>query len=214
MLVSIALSKAHADFKQILLFAITTPTYVLLLCSRVTGDDLSFYDKTFSKLIFVFVIVEYFADGQQWNFHAAKEEYKKTAKVPKDYNYTREQLDRGFNTSGLWAWSRHPNFAAEQAVWVALYQWGCSQSDVLFNWTGLAAMSYLILFQASTWLTEMLSAQKYADYKVYRQRVGRFLPKVATQSMDADAVDNKSKGQEAQGNQKKNAKAVGSTRRR
>lgn len=28
-----------------------------------------------------------------------------------------EDVDRGFVTRGLWAWSRHPNFACEQTTW-------------------------------------------------------------------------------------------------
>ncbi|KAJ4304837.1 hypothetical protein N0V90_000365 [Kalmusia sp. IMI 367209] len=199
--------------QNILLFAITTPTYILLLCSRITGNELTTWDSVFSKLIFLLVLVEFFADQQQWTFHEAKGEYKKTAKVPKDYNYTREQLDRGFNTSGLWAWSRHPNFAAEQGVWVALYQWSCFETDTFVNWSFGAALSYLILFQASTWLTELLSAKKYPDYKIYQQRVGRFLPKGATQSMETPKVDAKADDKK-QESQKKSTKSTGSTKRR
>lgn len=183
---------------QILLFAITTPTYVLLLNSRITGDHLTFCDSLFSKLIFMFVLVEFFADQQQWNFHAAKDEYKKTAKVPKNYGYTREQLDRGFNTSGLWAWSRHPNFAAEQGVWVALYQWCCCESETYVNWCFSAALSYLILFQASTWLTELITAKKYTDYKLYQTRVGKFLPKASTRSMEQPKSEVAANGQKKQ----------------
>ncbi|CAI6333186.1 unnamed protein product [Periconia digitata] len=170
--------------QNILLFLVTAPTYVLLLCSRVSGNSLSTNDSVFSKLIFLAIIVEFYADQQQWNFHQAKEFYKRTAKVPKNFSYTREQLDRGFNTSGLWSYSRHPNFAAEQGVWVLLYQWCCLESFTWMNWCFSAAFSYLILFQASTWLTEKLSAQKYPEYKVYQKKVGKFLPKANTQSMD------------------------------
>ena len=52
------------------------------------------------------------------------------------------------------------------------------------NWTFGAAFGYLILFQASTWFTELLSARKYPDYKVYQKRVGKFLPKWSTEGMD------------------------------
>jgi steroid 5-alpha reductase family enzyme len=186
---------------------------VLLLCSRITGNELTFYDSMFSKLIFVIVLIEFFADQQQWNFHGAKDAYKQTAKVPKEYNFTREQLDRGFNTSGLWAWSRHPNFAAEQGVWLALYQWSCSESETYVNWCFAAALSYLILFQASTWLTELISAKKYPDYKLYQQRVGRFLPKVATGSMDTPAVNGNAVDQK-QKEAPKAVKATGTTKRR
>jgi steroid 5-alpha reductase family enzyme len=180
----------------VLLFIITAPTYILLLCSIITGDGLSSYDHFFSKSIFLLVLVEFFADQQQWEFHGAKEQYRRTAKVPKDHKYTREQLDRGFNTNGLWAWSRHPNFAAEQAVWMCLYQWCCCESGTFMNWCFVGALSYLFLFQASTWLTELLSAGKYAEYKVYQQRVGKFLPKRVTRSMDATKISMDTKGDE------------------
>ena len=130
------------------------------------------------------VVIEFLADQQQWNYHKAKGAYSKTAKVPSEHKFTRAQLDRGFNTAGLFGWSRHPNFAAEQAFWVGLYQWGCMESESYLNWTGAGAFGYLILFQASTWLTELLSAGKYPEYKVYQQRVGKFLPKVGTKSME------------------------------
>ena len=159
------------------------------------------------------VLVEFFADQQQWNYHGAKEEYKKTAKVPKNYKYTREQLDRGFNTSGLWSWSRHPNFAAEQGVWVALYQWACWESQTYVNWCFVPAFAYLILFQASTWLTELLSARKYPDYRVYQKRVGKFLPKLGTTSMETLKSDATANGQKKQ-DLSNDVKATGSTRRR
>ncbi|KAF2850144.1 DUF1295-domain-containing protein [Plenodomus tracheiphilus IPT5] len=169
--------------QNILLWLITTPTYILLLSSRIQGNELTTYDTFFGRAMLVVVVLEFFADQQQWNYHAAKSAYGKTAKVPADYKYTREQLDRGFNTSGLWAWSRHPNFAAEQTFWVFLYQWCCLESETFINWTGAGAFGYLILFQASTWLTELISAGKYPEYKVYQNRVGKFLPSLFTTNM-------------------------------
>ncbi|KAH7082300.1 hypothetical protein FB567DRAFT_551269 [Paraphoma chrysanthemicola] len=171
--------------QNLLLWLITTPTYILLLSSRVAGNELSSWDSFFGRTMLFLVVVEFFADQQQWNYHKAKTAYSKTAKVPSDKKYTREQLDRGFNTSGLWAWSRHPNFAAEQSFWVCLYQWCCMESWTYLNWAGVGAFGYLILFQASTWLTELLSSGKYPEYKVYQQRVGKFLPKANTKGMEA-----------------------------
>lgn len=109
-------------------------------------------------------------------YQEAKKEYQKTAKVPQ--NFDQEDLDRGFNTIGIWAYSRHPNFAAEQSVWVVLYAWSCWITQTYYNWTGIGAVAHLILFQASTWFTELLSARKYPEYKEYQQRVGKFLPKL------------------------------------
>jgi len=51
----------------------------------------------------------------------------------------------------------------------------------------VGAASYLILFQASTWFTELVSAGKYPDYKVYQKRVGKFLPKLGAVPMEWDS---------------------------
>jgi hypothetical protein len=45
-------------------------------------------------------------------------------------------------------------------------------------------MGYLILFQASTWFTELITSEKYPQYALYQQRVGKFLPKTKTVSME------------------------------
>ncbi|RAL58299.1 hypothetical protein DID88_006411 [Monilinia fructigena] len=119
----------------------------MLLTARY-GAPWTTADLVFSRGLVTLVVLEYFADGQQWNYQTAKQQYLKTAKVQGGFG--QEALDRGFVTSGLWSLSRHPNFAAEQTIWVLLYMWGCWTSRVVFNWTFAGAMSYLILFQAST----------------------------------------------------------------
>lgn len=58
------------------------------------------------------------------------------------------------------------------------------ESQTYLNYTFVGAFSYLMLFQGSTWLTELLSAGKYPEYKVYQSRVGKFLPKANTKSME------------------------------
>ena len=81
---------------------------------------------------------------------------------------------------GLWSLSRHPNFAAEQSVWITLYAWSCYVTKTYYNWTGIGAVAYMILFQASTWFTELVSARKYPEYKEYQKRVGKFVPNLTS----------------------------------
>jgi len=126
-------------------------------------------------------MVTFVADQQQWNYQEAKKSYQKTAKLPPPYQQA--DLDRGFLTTGLWAYSRHPNFAAEQTIWVILYQWTCFLTGSLYNWTAIGAVSYLILFQASTRFTEQVSAGKYPDYKIYQKRVAKFVPRLGAVPM-------------------------------
>jgi steroid 5-alpha reductase family enzyme len=94
--------------------------------------------------------------------------------------------------TGLWSWSRHPNFAAEQAIWVTLYQWSCVVTGSLYNWTIIGAVAYLGLFQASTWFTELTTSRKYPEYREYQQRVGMFLPKLYSE-LPGDFSERKAK---------------------
>lgn len=163
-----------------------------MLASRLSGQEMQTVDIIIARVLMAGVLLEFFADQQQWDFHKAKSQYQKTAKVP--LKNSRSELDRGFCSSGLWALSRHPNFLAEQSVWVILYQWSCWETGSLYSWAGVGAMSYLILFQSSTWLTERITAGKYPEYKEYQKRVGKFLPKLSGESWD-DYVEAQEKKQ-------------------
>jgi steroid 5-alpha reductase family enzyme len=121
-------------------------------------------EYVFARFLIVLIAVEWFADGQQWNFHAAKAAYQRTAKPQP--GYSRAQLDRG------------PNFAAEQTIWVTLYVWAAYTTGSWFNWTIAGPISYLGVFAGSIPLTEYISAGKYPDYKLYQQRVGRCIPSI------------------------------------
>lgn len=110
------------------------------------------------------------------DFQTAKKEYQKTAKVPRGSGYAQEDLNRGFITSGLWAYCRHPNFTAEQTIWFVLYQWSCYAGNVPYSWAGSGPLFLVMLFQGSTWLTELITAGKYPEYKAYQKQVGVLLP--------------------------------------
>ncbi|KAL8932500.1 MAG: hypothetical protein Q9211_006277 [Gyalolechia sp. 1 TL-2023] len=170
---------------QVLLFTVTTPTYLLLLTSPIVTPDMT--DMIFSQFMLVSVFLAFTADQQQWgiltvpaliptNFQNAKKSYQSTAKVPPGSRFSARDLDRGFLTKGLWSLSRHPNFLAEQSVWITLYLWSCWTTHTYYNWSGVGAVAYMALFQASTWFTELITAKKYPDYKIYQQRVGKFVP--------------------------------------
>lgn len=179
--------------KKLLLFSLVMPSYLLLLASSITGDTIHLLDIGISQGLVVFVSLAAMADQQQWSkyfalkilfcisikhattdYQSAKIVFKKSSTVSADHS--KEDLDRGFLTQGLWAYSRHPNFAAEQLGWLTLYVWSCVTTQTYFNWTGIGILLYHFLFQASTWLTELISRRKYPDYVEYQRKVGKFLP--------------------------------------
>ena len=116
----------------------------------------------------------FFSNPTFSDYQNVKHKYRESAKLPTGYHQI--DLDRGFNVSGMFSWSRHPNFAAEQSFWVALYVWASFVTRTYFNWTMIGPILYLCLFQASTWFTELISAKKYPEYAEYQRRVGMFLP--------------------------------------
>ncbi len=160
-------------FQSILLFLIAAPAYTLLLTGTIE-PELTTGDLTFTAVELGLVVFEWFADQQQWNYQTAKTAYRASAKVPQ--GFTQAALDRGFVADGLWAYSRHPNFAAEQSIWIVLYQWSCFSSNALYSWAGVGAGVLVMLFQGSTWLTEWITREKYPDYKEYQREVGMFVP--------------------------------------
>ncbi|OTB08359.1 hypothetical protein M426DRAFT_316983 [Hypoxylon sp. CI-4A] len=161
--------------QSILLFLLAAPTYIILLASnfeqQVTAADLAF-----ASIQLGLVLSEWFSDQQQWDYQNAKKEYQKTAKVPRECGFSQEELDRGFITSGLWAYCRHPNFAAEQTIWLMLYQWSCYASKTVYSWAGVGSLFLVMLFQGSTWLTELISSGKYPEYELYKKQVGAHMP--------------------------------------
>ena len=167
--------------QSVLLFSVTTPTYILLLLNRFAAStsqasSLDTTDIIFAGLIINLVALTFLADEQQWEYQTAKHKYKDTAKMPTESKFSQAEFERGFLIRGLFAWSRHPNFAFEQSVWVTLYVWGAVKSQSPINWTIIGPMLYLSLFQPSTFLTESISSSKYPEYKEYQKLVGMFLP--------------------------------------
>lgn len=180
---------------QILLLSVATPAYLLLLAANKTQGTSEFSDIIFPAALVSALFLGYWADLQQWSkfyvqkieshhlsnytlldFYTAKQVYRESPEHKVLPGYHQEDLDRGFNCTGLWSLSRHPNFLAEQSFWVLFYAYGASITRNYSNWTIVGAASYLFLFQASTWLTELISASKYPEYKEYQNRVGKFLP--------------------------------------
>ncbi|KAI2626568.1 DUF1295-domain-containing protein [Hypoxylon sp. NC1633] len=161
--------------QSILLFLLAAPTYIIMLTSKFE-QEITIADLGFAAVELGLVASEWFSDQQQWDYQTAKKQYQKTAKVPRDCAFAQEDLDRGFITSGLWAYCRHPNFAAEQTIWLMLYQWSCYASKTLYSWAGLGPLFLIMLFQGSTWLTELITSGKYPEYEQYRKQIGAHIP--------------------------------------
>eukprot|EP00298_Acanthocystis_sp_HF-20_P018000 c21876_g1_i1.p1 GENE.c21876_g1_i1~~c21876_g1_i1.p1 ORF type:complete len:309 (-),score=90.38 c21876_g1_i1:23-949(-) len=118
------------------------------------------------------LIIETIADNQQYAFQTEKYRRKKDKlKLEGDYK-------KGFLTSGLFSYSRHPNYAAEQTMWFIFYLFSCSITNQWLVPNGsIGGFLFLVLiFLGSVWLTERISCGKYPEYKVYQSQVPSLIP--------------------------------------
>lgn len=122
------------------------------------------------------LLIEVIADEQQMAFHTTK---KKLLAEGKSLEELPEPFNKGFNTTGLWARSRHPNYFGEQAFWVCIYLFvigaGAAAYNV-FNWTMVGALLLILLFLGSSAFGESVSNSKYPEYKLYLKSVSKYFP--------------------------------------
>jgi steroid 5-alpha reductase family enzyme len=105
------------------------------------------------------------ADQQQWRFQESKRAARE-AKRP----------HANFLTSGLFRYSRHPNFFAEQALWWCFYLFSVAATGEWLNVTIVGPTLLTLLFHGSTNFTESISLSKYPEYADYQRRVSRLVP--------------------------------------
>lgn len=149
----------------ILLFSL--PALVAL---QFNDTPLHIFDYIIAALMFFFIVYEMIADIQHMKY-----QNKKWALI----NQGKELYDdykKGFLDKGLWAYSRHPNYFAEQAIWICFYLFSISAGAAWFNWSIAGCLLLLILFQGSSNLSEDISASKYPEYKEYQKKTSRFIP--------------------------------------
>lgn len=154
-------------YQILLLLLIVLPS----VAAAGAGQPLNLLDAGASALFIGFLLLETTADQQQFEFQAEKHR-RRQAGEPLDGD-----MARGFRSTGLFSLARHPNFAAEQAIWCALYLFSVAATGRWVNWSGLGAVLLILLFQGSTQFTEKISLGKYPEYATYRERVPRFLPR-------------------------------------
>ena len=147
-------------------------TFPALVCMGST-EPFGLMDAVAAVLMFGFIVYETIADEQQWRFQSKKwamiRAGKRLEELPAPY-------DKGFNTFGLWRVSRHPNYLAEQAIWVSLYLFSIGAGVGIINWSMIGALLLVLLFTASTSLAEGISSDKYPEYAAYCQKVNKFFP--------------------------------------
>ncbi len=156
-------------YQNALVLMITFPALVLMGSNAAFGV----IDVLAAALMLAFLAWETVADEQQWAFQSRKwamiKGGKKLEELPSPYNL-------GFNTSGLWGISRHPNYFAEQGIWVSFYVFTIGAGLGVVNWSSAGALLLIVLFLGSSAFGEEISSAKYPAYGRYCKEVSKFFP--------------------------------------
>ncbi len=156
-------------YQNVLILMTTFPALVSMNSTVPFGG----VDGVAALLVLFFIIYEATADVQQWKFQSKKWEMINSGKKLEELPYP---YCLGFNTTGMWGVSRHPNYFAEQAIWLCFYIFSIGAGIGLFNWSIIGALLLVVLFLGSSALSEGISSEKYPEYARYCAEVSKFLP--------------------------------------
>jgi steroid 5-alpha reductase family enzyme len=149
-------------YQNALLLMLVLPLVVVHDAPRPPG----MLDALLAAAFVGFVALETVADQQQWRFQQGK---KREGAVGR--------YAAGFVQDGLWARSRHPNYFAEQAIWVTFFLFSVAATGRP-NWSIAGCLLLMLLFQGSANLGERIQLAKYAGYQDYQKRTPRFIPRL------------------------------------
>ena len=119
---------------------------------------LNWLDAVAAGLFLAFFAFESLADEQMWRFQQDKKRRMAAG----------EEIVEPFLTTGLYRYSRHPNYFCELGMWWVFYLFAVAASGQWLHWTGLGFILLTALFIPSLRLTESISAAKYPGYRDYQ----------------------------------------------
>ncbi len=152
-----------APGQMLLIWWFTAPVHI----AWVNMDaPLNWLDYTAAIVFALALLGESVADRQMWAFQQDKQRRIEAG----------EPVEKGFLTTGLFQYSRHPNYFCELAMWWSFYWFAIAASGDVFNWTGGGFVVLTALFLGSTRLGEELSLSKYPDYAAYQASTPRTIP--------------------------------------
>jgi steroid 5-alpha reductase family enzyme len=123
-------------------------------------------DALLTLLFLMFTIGETVADQQQWNFHQWKSAEVDAGRTP----------NPRFLQSGLFRFSRHPNYFFELAQWWVVFLFGALAARSVLEWTVIGPVLLTTLFVGSTKFTEKISLAHYPEYQLFQRSTSAVIP--------------------------------------
>jgi steroid 5-alpha reductase family enzyme len=151
-------------YQNAILVLITLPAYSAYLDRSRTSFGV--LDLVLVVLFLASTLMETVADEQQWVFQRDKH-----ARIARG-----EHPSERFVTTGLFRYSRHPNYFFEVVQWWLLFLFAAVAAHSFWQWTVLGAVLLTLLFVGSTSFTEDITLSKYPEYAEYQRRTSAVIP--------------------------------------
>lgn len=136
-----------------LLLAITLPVWTVATTPRPLGVA----DVVTTVVFVAFLAGETVADQQRWSFHRANP-------------------DGGVLRTGLFRYSRHPNYFFEIGQWWVVFAYAVIAAGTPWLWSVAGPVALTALFIGSTLFTEQISTQRHPEYSDYRRTTSMLVP--------------------------------------
>lgn len=150
-------------YQNALLVLISLPAWTAY---QHRGASFGVLDVVLAIAFLACTLAETVADQQQWDF-----QLRKSAQVRAGQDPTPR-----FVQTGLFRFSRHPNYFFEIAQWWLLFLFGAVAARSVVEWTVVGPFLLTLLFIGSTRFTEKISLSKYPEYALYQRTTSPVIP--------------------------------------
>lgn len=143
-------------FPTLIVFAGLVPAYSVL---ARPGDDLNWLDWVALVIGVGAAVLQFVSDAQMRAFIKVRQPGQAME-------------------SGLWAWSRHPNYFGEISFWFSLAFFGIAGSPEDWWWLLAGAVAMTVMFQAASIpMMEKRSLERRPNYQDVIDRIPRLVPR-------------------------------------
>ncbi|GAA5196252.1 DUF1295 domain-containing protein [Rugosimonospora acidiphila] len=149
-------------YQNVILLLICLPAWTALRHRGTFGTG----DVVVAVAFLACLVGETVADQQQWNFQRWKKAETAGGRDPRPR----------FVSTGLFRYSRHPNFFFEQAQWWLVFAFGAVAAGSPWQWTVVGAVLLTLLFVGSTVFTESITRSRYPEYADYQRATSPVIP--------------------------------------
>ena len=147
-----------AGYQNVIVLIITLPMWTMADHRR----GLSAWDIVLAAVVLATLAGETIADEQQWRFQQAKKAGRAATR---------------FVTTGLFRYSRHPNFFCEVTFWWLVFLFAVVAAHTVLLWTIAGPVLLSLLFAGSTRFTESITLRRYPEYSEYQRATSAFVPR-------------------------------------